>query len=108
MPKSVIAPQGYVAKTYYIRAIPSLSDMTAEQEQLLAKMFIFALKNRLINIRGRISFTDTSGNYTYAPIVSCLYTDYEGFFNINNDNSFSLESDFSYNWFTVLCTDEGT
>ena len=108
MPKSVIAPQGYVAKTYYIKKIPSLSDMTAEQEQLLAKMFMFALGNRLINIRGIISFTDTSGNNTYAPIVSYLYTDYEGFFTINNDNSFSLSSDFYYNWFTVLCAQDGT
>ena len=109
MPKSVIAPQGYVAKTYYIEKIPSLFDMTAEQEQLLGKMFLLALKNCLINIRGSISFKETSGKYTYyVPIVSYLYTDYEGDFTINNDDSFSLSSDFLYRWFTVLCASGGT
>lgn len=108
MPKSVIAPQGYVPKTYYIERIRSLSEITAEQEQLLAKMFMLALKGRLINLRGSISFTDTGGKNNYANIVNYLYTDYEGGFTINDDDSFSLSSDFNYIWFTVFGASDGT
>lgn len=108
MPKSVIAPNGYVAKTYYIERIASLSEMTTEQEQLLAKMFMLALKGRLINLRGSIRFQTPGGTRQYVYIVNCLYTDYEGGLTINDDGSFSLSDDFDINWFNVLGASEGT
>lgn len=108
MPKSVIAPQGYVPKTYYIKTIRNLSEMTTEQEQLLAKMFAFALEGRLINLRGFISFTGADGKQNYVNIVNYLYTEFDGSITINDDNSFSLSDDFGINWFTVFCATDGT
>lgn len=94
-------PSGYVPKTYFIE-LANKSTITAEQKELLRKMFAYQSMNRLIQCYGTLAYRfDSTGRYFGGRVVTVGYFDGDDWLDSNENISYNDDTCVNYACFGV-------
>ena len=98
-------PSGYIPRTYFIERATK-DNITAEQKELLRKMFAYQSVNRLIQCHGFLKYRfNTSGAYFGGTVVTVGYFDGDDWLDINDNIRYDDNTTINYACFGVQ--DEG-
>ena len=99
-------PSGYIPRTYFIERATK-DNITAEQKELLRKMFAYQSVNRLIQCHGLLLYRfNTSGEYFGGTIVTIGYFDGDDWLDINDNIRYDDNSCVNFACFGVQDDDE--
>ena len=94
-------PSGYIPRTYFIERATK-DNITAEQKELLRKMFAYQSVNRLIQCYGLLSYrVNTSEKYFGGRVVTVGYFDGDDWLDSNENISYDDNSNVNYACFGV-------
>ena len=89
-------PSGYVPRTYFIERATK-DNITAEQKELLRKMFAYQSVNRLIQCHGLLLYRfNTSGEYFGGTVVTVGY--FDGADWLDSNENISYDDNFNVNF----------
>ena len=89
-------PSGYIPRTYFIERATK-DNITAEQKELLRKMFAYQSVNRLIQCHGFLKYRfNTSGAYFGGTVVTVGYFDGNDW--LDSNENISYDDNFSVNF----------
>ena len=94
-------PSGYIPRTYFIERATK-DNITAEQKELLRKMFAYQSVNRLIQCYGFLKYRfNTSGAYLGGTVVTVGYFDGDNWLDSNDNISYDDNTTVNYACFGV-------
>ena len=94
-------PSGYIPRTYFIERATK-DNITAEQKELLRKMFAYQSVNRLIQCYGLLLYRfNTSGAYFGGRVVTVGYFDGDDWLDSNENISYDDNSVVNYACFGI-------
>ena len=99
-------PSGYIPRTYFIERATK-DNITAEQKELLRKMFAYQSVNRLIQCYGLLSYrVNTSEKYFGGRVVTVGYFDGDDWLDSNENINYDDNSCVNYACFGIQEDDE--